>query len=184
MTVRAATKQDMQEIVRLYREGRWATDRYVHPSYAKATYHDDQFYRDFEAKLTKRIAVGNQVFVVQDGDKLAGFAIVADADEYPKHITNDFNKAAELHQLYIDVAYQGKGYGKILFDACRDRAVKDNKDEMLINVLGSDTAQNEKALVFYQNQGAELRDTVVEQKERSGKVYELHCPVLSLNLKK
>jgi len=190
LVVCGANSNDINDIVGLYREGRWTSDRDVHPSYAEATYKDDKFYSDYADKLKKRIEIGNQVFVAKVDGKLAGFAVVSDADEYSSDIIKDFNKAAEIHQIYVKPEYQARGIGKVLFTACKAMVMQNNckvandnkKDTVLVNVLGSKVKRNEKAIGFYFNMGARPLGTVVEHKERSGAVHELHCLIMGASI--
>lgn len=59
---------------------------------------------------------------------------------------------AELRRIYLLSRYQGGGAGKRLFAAVADEASARGKKRLLIGVA----KQNEKAIAFYQRQGAAI----------------------------
>jgi ribosomal protein S18 acetylase RimI-like enzyme len=183
-TVRNATQDDIERVVSLYREGRYHSDSEVYPEYAIATYQDDEFYEFFKYKIEKPSDHGVSVYVgVNAQSEVVGFLVMGDADEELQSYTNDFNRAAELHQIYIDPEYQGQGLGKALFQQCQKDAQSHKKQELFINVLGSFHAQNEKAIGFYERMGASHISVLTEEKLRAGQTFQLKCPLMKLCLK-
>jgi len=102
MNIRRAQLSDHQEIMKLY----------------TLFIEDDRFSKPQSDSFATVINnPRNFIFVVEDADKLVGFASfsVRDVVRYPKPI-------AELDELFVSEAYRKKGAGKLLMEAVEKQA--------------------------------------------------------------
>ena len=63
-------------------------------------------------------------------------------------------KRLEIERLYVDAAFQKKGYGKWMMDTIEKIAAEKNKSEIFLGVW----RENHKAISFYQKCGFEIYD--------------------------
>ena len=91
------------------------------------------------------------IFVIEEDDKwIAGAVVVTHSPEI-NMLENDMTNSV-LWDIRVDSEYQGRGYGKLLFDEVVKYAKQMNTKRLLIETQNN----NPKAIAFYENQGANL----------------------------
>lgn len=88
-----------------------------------------------------------QTFMAFDGETAVGYAQLRQEGKVYDFIQDD--DAIELHRIYVDKTYQGKGVGKLLIDACLAKARELNKKTIWLGVWEF----NPKAIAFYERLG-------------------------------
>lgn len=104
------------------------------------------FYSD-EA-LAKQIENKEQLFyLISDSESTIGFIGIE------HNYKNE--RATKIHKIYLLPETQGKGYGKKVFEFIEKLALKNNSNQLLLNVNRFNTAFN-----FYKKLGFEIKETV------------------------
>jgi ribosomal protein S18 acetylase RimI-like enzyme len=85
-------------------------------------------------------------FVCTAGDALIAFAQVRQGHR-PAEITG--TNPVEIHRIYVDSAFHGKGIAQLLMAACLDEAKQRNADAIWLGVWEN----NPKAMRFYEKYG-------------------------------
>jgi diamine N-acetyltransferase len=87
-------------------------------------------------------------FVCATGDALVAFAQVRQGKR-PPEVTGA--KPVEVHRIYVDARFHGKGMAHVLMEACLDEATRREADAVWLGVWEN----NPKATRFYEKYGFE-----------------------------
>lgn len=97
----------------------------------------------------KELGLYMEFFVLEDNNKIVGFAALSDINETVKELVQTSNPI-ELKMLYLDNAERGKGYGKLLLSYLENLVKERRKGEMIIR---SSDQFKETAWEFYKKMG-------------------------------
>ncbi|HEY4293204.1 GNAT family N-acetyltransferase [Luteibacter sp.] len=87
-------------------------------------------------------------FVCAVGDALVAFAQVRQGKR-PAEVTG--TKPVEIHRIYVDASFHGKGIAHVLIEACLEEAIQRKADAVWLGVWEN----NPKATRFYEKYGFE-----------------------------
>ncbi len=98
-------------------------------------------------------------YVLTIEDKIIGWLyFTLDTDKYAN--------AAEIHSLYILKEYQGKGYGKMLYNYAKEHILNNKINKLIIGCLDGNPANQ-----FYQHLGGKLIDTQLFREKYPENIY-------------
>jgi len=137
-TIRPATLADADCIVKIAHQTWWPTYREI-LSAEQITYMLNAIY--LSDKIAVQIEDGSQQYLILEDDGVP----VAFAAYSPRE---DDAEVYKLHKLYCHPQTQGKGCGKLLFNAVVDAVKKAGKSKLDLNVN-----RDNKAKSFYEKMG-------------------------------
>lgn len=86
----------------------------------------------------------SETFVYENGNIIKGFMTIGNSRDEDKN-----SETFELHGIYVDPLFQGKGVGTELVNFCTARAKKQNRTEIILWVF----KKNENTKKFYKKTG-------------------------------
>lgn len=95
----------------------------------------------------------DEQLVLEVDNKVVGFANVGKPND------TTYNNCGELFAIYIIGKYKGKGYGKKLFESCKDTLKEMGFDKMIIGCLEGNPSNE-----FYKHMGGKLIKTRIYKK--------------------
>ncbi len=167
-SIEPAEAADRDELYIFHKGARYRTDYEFVPDFAEATL-KSEYYERFWRAFPDPNGQRQVVKAVMDG-KIIGFARfgIADGEEYdPGKLAGYVEGLGELHQLYVDPAYQGRKIGVALYRA----AIGGLKEQGYRHMLVATIDANKKAKEFYLKAGAEFHYVYRDYIERGSEVF-------------
>jgi GNAT superfamily N-acetyltransferase len=136
--IREATRADIPAVIAIIGQT-WAPTYQAILSQEQLQFMETEIYNP--AALEKQMAEGQRFFLLVSAGQPAGFAAYSPAgtDTY------------KLNKLYVDPAYQGKSYGRLLLEKIEQEVRKRGGLKMVLHVN-----RYNKAAAFYQRLGYTL----------------------------